>query len=150
MKLVSALKPATVTPMLNAARDYAIKLPAAKGKSACIGFCWGGGTSFRYATEQPDLNAAVVYYGTAPSADAMKQIKCPVDAHYGGKDNRISSTVPATESKMKELNKTYTPHIHEGAGHGFLRQQTGSPENQKAADEAWPETIKFLTENTKG
>lgn len=150
MKLVSALKPATVTPMLNAARDYAIKLPAANGKSACIGFCWGGGTSFRYASEQPDLNAAVVYYGTPPAPAAMEKIKCPVDGHYGGKDARITATVPATEAKMKELNKIYTPHVHEGAGHGFLRQQTGSPENQKAADEAWPDTIKFLTENTKG
>jgi carboxymethylenebutenolidase len=149
MKAVSGLKPETVTPMLNAARDYAIKLPAANGKSACIGFCWGGGTSFRYASEQPDLNAAVVYYGTSPNAAALEKIKCPVDGHYGGNDNRVDSTIPPAEKKMKELNKTYTPHIYEGAGHGFLRQQDGSAANKKAADEAWPETIKFLRENTK-
>jgi carboxymethylenebutenolidase len=150
MKAVSGLKPETVTPMLNAARDYAIKLPAANGKSACIGFCWGGTTSFRYASEQPDLNAAVVYYGTSPNATALEKIKCPVDGHYGGNDNRVDSTIPPAEKKMKELNKPYTPHIYDGAGHGFLRQQDGSEANKKAADQAWPETIKFLKENTKG
>jgi len=45
---------------LNAARDYALKLPAANGKVGSIGFCWGGSTSFLYAVNQPDLNAAVV------------------------------------------------------------------------------------------
>jgi carboxymethylenebutenolidase len=149
MKAVSGLKPEMVTPMLNAARDYAIKLPAANGKSASIGFCWGGGTSFRYASEQPDLNAAVVYYGTSPSAEALAKIKCPIDGHYGGNDARVDATIPPAEAKMKELNKPYTPHIYDGAGHGFLRQQDGSAANQKAADQAWPETIKFIRDNTK-
>ena len=46
--------------------QYAIAQPSANGKSACIGFCWGGTASFLYATKQPKLNAAVVCYGTPP------------------------------------------------------------------------------------
>src|SRR5450432_1511628 len=74
---------------LDAVRDYAIALPSANGKSACIGFCWGGGASFAYATHQPKLSAAIVYYGTPPSKEAMTKIDCPVIGFYGGDDARI-------------------------------------------------------------
>src|SRR5438045_2139089 len=77
VKAVRDLKNDDVTAMLNATREYGIKLPAANGKSATVGFCWGGGTSFRYASEQPELNAAAVYYGTSPDAAALEKIKAP-------------------------------------------------------------------------
>jgi len=150
MQAVRALKPDDVDKMLNATRDYATKLPAATGKYATIGFCWGGGTSFRYATVTPELSAAVVYYGASPAPDTLEKIKAPVAGFYGGNDNRVNSTIPDAEAKMKELKKPYTPHIMEGAGHGFLRQQDGqNGANLKAAESAWPETVKFLRENTK-
>src|SRR5262249_20115735 len=66
VKLVRAATPEEVTGRLDAVRAWAIKLPAASGKSATIGFCWGGGKSFAYAVSQPLLDAAVVYYGTSP------------------------------------------------------------------------------------
>jgi carboxymethylenebutenolidase len=149
-KAVSGLDPKMVTTMLNATRDYALKLPAANGKSATVGFCWGGTTSFRYATEQPDLSAAVVYYGTSPSAPALEKLKAPVLGNYGGNDNRVNATIKPAEEKLKELNKTYEPNIYQGAGHGFLRQQDGqNGANKKAAEQAWPKTINFLREHTK-
>ena len=148
-RAVMGLKRDEVMRDINAVRDYGMKLPAASDKSATIGFCWGGGQSFAYATVQPGLNAAVVYYGTPPSKQAMEQIKCPVLGCYGGNDNRVSSTVPAATAQMKELGKSYDPHIFEGAGHGFLRGQEQSEANAKAAKEAWTLTIAFLKEHTK-
>src|SRR4051812_33458762 len=149
-KAVRGLKNEDVKNMLNATRDYGMKLPASNGKTGTVGFCWGGGTSFRYATEQPDLNAAVVYYGTSPDAAALEKIKAPVLGNYGGNDNRVNATIKPAEEKMKQLNKTYEPHIYEGAGHGFLRQQDGqNGANMKAAQQAWPTTVKFLKEHTK-
>jgi carboxymethylenebutenolidase len=146
---VSGLKPDDVKVRLDAAHAYGKSLPSSNGKTATIGFCWGGGTSFRYATQQPDLAAAVVYYGTSPDG-GYENIKCPVLGCYGEKDNRVDSTIPKAEEKMKELGKSYSPHIYEGAGHGFLRQQTGQGgANGKAAEAAWKETIRFLKENTK-
>ena len=147
---------------LDAAREYGLKLPAANGKSATIGFCFGGSTSFAYAVHQPTLTAAVVYYGSAPSAPGAPQgsfvpapslanIKAPVLAFYGGSDARIGATVPATEAKMKELGKSYQPNTFEGAGHGFLRAQNGQDgANMKAAMQAWPKTIGFLRQHTDG
>ena len=57
-----------VVARLKAAREWGIKQPRANGKSATVGFCFGGQQSFRMAMEEPSLNAAVVYYGDAPAA----------------------------------------------------------------------------------
>src|SRR5207248_2290901 len=107
------LAPDEVMARLDAVREYGIKLPAASGKSATVGFCWGGSTSFAYAVHQPALNAAVVYYGSAPRdpskpqgefapASTLTNIKAPVLGLYGGSDARIDATIPATDAKMKE------------------------------------------------
>ena len=150
VKLVRELKPDDVIAALNATREYAIKLPAANGKSATIGFCWGGGVSFNYAVAQPALNAAVVYYGTSPDDAELEKIKAPVLGFYGSDDARVTSTVPLTAEQMGKLGKSYTHHIYEGAGHGFLRAQDArNGANLRAAQQAWPTTIAFLYENTK-
>jgi carboxymethylenebutenolidase len=160
-KVNSSLPRAEVNARLNAVREYGLKLPASNGKSASIGFCWGGSSSFAYAVAQPNLNAAVVYYGTAPSeagappgsftpAAAFANIKASVLGLYGGADARVNASVPATEAKMKELGKRFEAVTYEGAGHGFLRAQAGqNGANMKASEQAWPKTLAFLREHTK-
>jgi carboxymethylenebutenolidase len=135
-----------VTNALDAVREYATKLPAASGKNAVVCFCWGGSNSFAYAAHQPALDAAVVYYGTSPEQAAMyERIKAPVLGLYGGDDARVDATIPVAVESMKKLGKTYEPHVFEGAGHGFLRQQDGRDgANLKATEQAWPLTIAFL------
>ncbi|HEV7786456.1 MAG TPA: dienelactone hydrolase family protein, partial [Thermoanaerobaculia bacterium] len=148
--LVRALTPAEATARLNAVRDYAVHLPAANGKAATIGFCWGGGRSFAYAASQPTLAGAVVYYGTPPEAADMARIKAPVLGFYGGDDARVTATVAAAETEMKKLGKTYEPHVFEGAGHGFLRAQDDrNGANLKATQQAWPRTVAFLRDQLK-
>jgi len=145
VKLVRALAPGQAMARLDAVRDYAVRLPAANGKSATVGFCWGGGTSFAYAAAQPALNAAVVYYGIAPDAAALSRIHAPVLGLYGGDDARVDATIGPAETEMKRLGKSYEPHVFAGAGHGFLRQQDGRDgANLKATREAWPRTLAFL------
>ena len=145
-----------MTSRLNAAMEYGRKLPASNGKTAVIGFCWGGTQSWSYAMMQPDLNAAVPYYGNAPTATAeaidesmVAKIKAPVLAMYGGDDARINNTIPPTEAAMKKLGKSFDKHIFEGAGHGFLGSQAGREANLKAAVQAWPLTITFLRTHLK-
>lgn len=150
VKLVRTLTPEETTVRLNAVRDWATKLPAANGKSATIGFCWGGGQSFAFAAAQPALNAAVVYYGSAPEPADLAKVGPPVAGFYGGDDARISATVPATEAEMKRLGKAYEAHVYEGAGHGFLRAQGDRDgANLKATSQAWPRTIAFLKERLR-
>jgi len=148
--LVRAITPDDATAKLNAVRDYAIHLPAANGKSATVGFCWGGGRSFAYATTQPNLNAAVVFYGTPPEPPALAKIKAPVLGFYGGDDARVTTTVAPAETEMKKLGKTYEPHVFDGAGHGFLRaQEDRQGANLKATQSAWPRMLAFLREPLK-
>lgn len=147
VKLVRALSPADTNARLDAVRAWAMQLPAANGKTATIGFCWGGARSFGYAAAQPALDAAVVYYGTSPEAPELAKIRAPVLAHYGGDDARVNATILPAEEEMRKLGKTYEPHIYAGAGHGFLRQQDGREmANRKATEQAWPRTVAFLKE----
>ena len=131
--------------MLDAVKDYATSLPAATGKFGTVGFCWGGGMSFNYATTQPELSAAVVYYGVSPPLEALDKIRAPVLGLYGEDDARVASTVKPAEQKMKELGKVYAVRIFKDAGHGFLRAQEGkNGANLEASRLAWPATIEFL------
>ena len=146
-----SLTPAEATARLDAAAAYAKALPNSNGKYATVGYCWGGGQSFNHAVAQPSLNAAIVYYGSTPSdMTTLASIKAPVLGLYGGNDARITANVEPTAAKMKELGKNFTYHVYPGAGHGFLRQQSGGDgSNQKAAVEAWAATLAFLTEHLK-
>jgi carboxymethylenebutenolidase len=150
VQAIRSVKPDDVKKILDGTRAYAAKIPAATDKVGTVGFCWGGAQSFYYATMQPELKAAVVYYGTSPATETLEKVKAPVLGLYGGVDNRVNATIEPAQKKMKELGKSYDPHIFEGAGHGFLRQQDGqNGANMKATQEAWPLTIKFLKENLK-
>jgi carboxymethylenebutenolidase len=148
-KAVRELKPDFVTAALNATREYGLKLPAANGKSATVGYCWGGAASFQYAVNQPELDAAVVYYGTSPET-GFDKIQAPVLGLYGENDQRVNATIDRAREKMNEAGKTYVVKIYDGAGHGFLRQQDGQDgANLRASREAWPETVRFIREHAK-
>ena len=137
------------TQRLNAVRTYGLSLSAATDRSGCVGFCWGGSTRFIYATKQSGLNAAIVYYGTAPdSKEELAKINCPLLGLYGGDDARVNTTVAPTKTLMQELDKPYTTHMYKGAGHGFLRQQTRRDgANLAAARAAWSTTIRFFKQH---
>ncbi len=146
-RAISRLPADQITADLNAAADYAKKLPASNGKLFVVGFCYGGGQSFRFATNRPDLAAAFVFYGPPPDKDAMARIKAPVYGFYGGNDARINATIPDTEAAMKAAGKTYEPVIYEGAGHGFMRageQPDANEANKKARAEAWVRLKKIM------
>ncbi len=140
-----------VTADLDAAFMYAKSLSAGNKTVAVAGFCWGGGQSFAYATHNPKIAAAFVFYGTAPPDEAdLKKIQAPVYGFYGGNDFRISGQVPNVEKRMRALGKTYEPVVYQGAGHAFMRlgEMTSDPTdaNRKARDEAWQRWKKLLAE----
>jgi carboxymethylenebutenolidase len=139
--------------ILNDVRAYAGTIPSASGKLGVVGFCWGGGTAFLYARKQPALNAAVSYYGPMPNdAAEFANTKAPVLGLYGGSDNRVNANIDVAKAGMAKAGATYDPHVFDGAGHGFLRQQNGSaqaPGNMKATEEGWSLTLDWLKKYTK-
>lgn len=135
-----------ITADLNAAADYVKKLPAANGKLAVAGFCWGGGQSFRFATNRKDLSAAFVFYGPPPKD--VSGITAPVYGFYAGDDARIDATIPDTKEAMKKAGKKYDAVTYEGAGHGFMRAGEDPANtieaNKKARSEAWARWLVVL------
>ncbi len=125
------------------AREWALTLPRANGKSGSIGFCAGGGNSFRFATEVRDLNAAVVYYGAAPPEAALARIQAPVLGLYGENDGRMAENAMETQAIMSRLGKQYEPHVYPKTTHSFaMFQHIGT--NGAAIADAWPRTIAFF------
>ena len=141
---IRKITPEMANARLDAIAKYAVGLPSTTDAVGVVGFCWGGSGSFNYAAHAPEtLKAAVVFYGTAP--DDLTAIKVPVLGNYGGDDARVTSTVEPTKAAMDKAGKGYEPHVYAGAGHGFLRQQTGRDgANARAAEEAWARTVAFF------
>lgn len=137
---IGSLPADQITADLNAAVKYAASLPACNGKVVVAGFCWGGRQAFRFATNNKDIKAALVFYGDPPAESDLKNISCPVYGFYGGNDARITASVPKTTEAMKQAKKTYEPQTYEGAGHGFMRAgeaPDANEANKKAREEGW-------------
>lgn len=164
--------------IIVAAANWAMMQPAATQKYAVIGYCWGGGTVFMHTVHGgvTGFSGGVAFYGIAyvaggrpatdstpavpvqPAADSLAKIKVPVMLLNGSKDARISAAMPAIDSIMKALGKTYTGVNYEGAVHGFLRAQDDPRQQRDEAEEqanlaatkdAWPKTIAFLKQILK-
>ena len=101
--------------------------------------------------------------GAVPAADSMAKIQHPVMLLSGSKDGRIGAGMPAVDSMMKALGKSYSGTNYDGAIHGFMRAQDdpkpATPQcdeacaNKERADnlaatkDGWPKTIAFLKKN---
>ncbi len=133
---------------LDAITNYVSKLPAANGKVAVAGYCWGGSQCFKMATTNDKIKAAFVFYGTGPDdISAIKQVKAPVYGFYGGNDTRVNASIPKSDSLMKTAGKKYEPVVYEGAGHGFMRagqDPASNAENAKARNEAFARLTSLL------
>ncbi len=111
-----------------------------------VGFCFGGGLTWRLATELPELKAAVPFYGPAPDLAKVPSIKAAVLGLYGGLDSRINAGIPALEDALKKAGTKYQLKIFDGANHAF-NNDTGANYNKAAADEAWKLTLDWFKAN---
>lgn len=119
-----------------------------QGQLGSVGFCWGGARSFLLAAQSEILRAAVVFYGSAPEAETLAQVRCPVLGLYGETDERITSRVPEVAAAMKQAKKSYEYKIYAGAGHAFFND-TGERYDAEAAGDAWIRTLAFLRTHLK-
>jgi carboxymethylenebutenolidase len=111
------------------------------GKTACVGFCWGGGMANKLAVNDSKLQAAVAYYGAQPKAEEVYKIKASVMLHYGGLDERINAGIPAYEAALKQNNIDYKIFIYDGVNHAFNNNTSPTRYNEAAAKLAWQRTI---------
>jgi carboxymethylenebutenolidase len=134
------------TDMLNSAK-YLKAHALSSGKLGATGFCWGGGTTNYLAVMMgADLKAAVPFYGAAPAAAAVSDIKAPLMIQYAENDERINAMWPDFEKALKETNRPYEKYTYPGTQHGFHNNST--PRYQEAAAKlAWERTIAFFKKN---
>jgi carboxymethylenebutenolidase len=142
-KLIAQLDNDTLTKDLDATVTYLMRLKAVRPERiGVIGFCWGGGQSFRYATNNPSLRAFVVCYGPGPEAMAIARIRAKGLGVYAENDARIDAGLAEVEKAIRTYHKDYRYTIYPGVGHGFLRTR----EKPEVADSAWSNVIRFFRE----
>jgi carboxymethylenebutenolidase len=135
-RMLGMLTPEGVNADLDATWHYLNAQPAtAAGNIGAIGFCWGGGTVWRYAAHNPDLKAAVVCYGPLADTTSLARVQAPVLGVYGQNDGRVNNSLPAIARIMQGLGKSFVADSYVGTGHGFLkpgRQGHGTAEAARA------------------
>lgn len=127
-----------------AAIPFLLKHAESDGKVGAVGFCFGGGVVNRMAAGNPDLAAAVTYYGAQVPADMVPAIKAPLLLHYAEHDENIDKGIPAYEAALKANHKRYSIYIYPGTQHAFNDDTAGVRYNRQQADIAWGRTIAFL------
>jgi carboxymethylenebutenolidase len=141
---MAQLTPDGITADLNSAYDYVNALGSVrKDHIGVMGFCWGGGQTFRYTTNNPNLKAAVVCYGPNPDTTTFDRIKTPILGVYGENDNRVNSQLPAVARILGEKGRKFEADSYPGTGHGFLKPgRRGSDTDQ--VDKAWTKILAFF------
>ncbi len=146
-RLVSGLNPDTLTMDLDGAAAYLRTLGAVRAdRIGVIGFCWGGGQSFRYATNNPTLRAFVVCYGPAPDTAALRRIQAKGLGVYAENDARIDAGLPDLVGALKRTSVSYRYTVYPGVGHAFLQTR----EKPEVADSAWGAVVRFFRETLEG
>lgn len=131
---------------LDAVRAFANRLPVSNGKVGVLGFGWGGTVAFEYATQEPSLGAAVVFYGQSPEMPRLVTVAAPVLGLYAQGDTADVRMATSTATEMKRLKKTFQSQVYKGALGPFLRDQEGGKDgaNEVASVEAWLTTFSFF------
>lgn len=129
--------------------DYLKSRKESNGKTACVGFCWGGRMTNLLAVNSASLNAAVAYYGGQPDAADVPKIKAKLMLHYAGMDERVNAGIPAYEAALKAAGKDYQLFIYDGVQHAFNNDTGGERYNADAAKLAWGRTLELFNKTIK-
>lgn len=113
------------------------------GGVGMVGFCFGGGVTWRVATKLADLKAAVPFYGPIPPLEEVPGIQAAVLGIYAERDTRITQSAETIEKAMQENKKTFEKVIYPDSDHAF-HNDTGTRYNATAARDAWGRTLAWF------
>ena len=130
--------------LLNAGVRYLQGISAVRSdRVGVVGFCFGGGMTWRLATQNTDLRAAIPFYGPNPPLEDVAKIRSAVLALYGSLDTFVNPGISAMRTALDNAKVTYEMHIYEGARHAFFND-TGGSYNETAAKDAWSRTLAWF------
>jgi carboxymethylenebutenolidase len=145
MKLMKAVDEARAQEILAAAHRFLRDEPrVAARKRAVIGWCFGGAWSLRHAIAQPDLDAAIIYYGRLVTDEAqLGKIHAELLGVFADRDQGIPpGAVQAFVDALGRAGKTIELHRYD-AEHAFANP-SGAHYEEKAAADAWAHVRAFL------
>lgn len=143
-ELIGQLDPVKNLNNYLAALAYLRARPDCTDRTGCVGFCWGGAMANRLAVADPQLNAAVAYYGTQPQAEDVPRIKAVLLLHYVGLDERVNAGMAAYEAALKANHIDYEQYVYEGVNHAFNNDSSPARYNAPAAKLAWERTLRLF------
>ncbi|GAA4007679.1 dienelactone hydrolase family protein [Sphingomonas humi] len=118
------------------------------GKVGAVGFCWGGAYVNRLAVDAgSDLDAGVVYYGTAPSPSQATRVQAPLLIHCAGLDTRVNQTAFPWVEALRAAGRKVTFHLYDGVNHAFHNDTSAERYNKAAAELSWQRTLAFFKRN---
>jgi carboxymethylenebutenolidase len=142
-----ALRPEQNALDLVAAVDVLRAHPAVdESKIAATGYCFGGGVTWRLATQSPWVRAAAPFYGSNPPLEAVPNIRAAVLGVYGEEDERINEGIPAIRGALDSAGIVNNIVIYPASPHAF-HNDTGASYRPVTASQAWIDTLNWFAEH---
>jgi carboxymethylenebutenolidase len=146
-EIVAKVPDAQVMADLDACVAWARGNGGSPARLGVTGFCWGGRITWLYAVHNPQVKAAVAWYGRldgevnerTPShpLDLADKLKAPVLGLYGGQDQGIPlSDVEAMRAAIGKAGGKSEIHVYPEAPHAFHADYRPSY-RKEAAEDGW-------------
>jgi carboxymethylenebutenolidase len=108
-----------------------------------MGFCFGGGRSWRQSAEQPGLTGAIGFYGRPEVArDVLDDMRAPVLMLVAGADSTPQEEFDDMDRGLTERGLPHRKVVYEGAPHSFFDR--GQEAWADACADAWKQMLSFI------
>jgi carboxymethylenebutenolidase len=145
--LIEGLDPAQLSGNLAATTAYLRSREETTESIGAIGFRWGGGMANALAVADPELAAAVSFYGPPPDPAHVAPISARLLMHFAGEDERINQEIEPARAALEAEGKEFEIHVYEGVEEAFHDDTSEERYDHEAAALAWERTIAFLRES---
>lgn len=143
--LLTAAEPSQhVADFQAAVASYASDSTVDTTRLGMVGFCFGGGITWRAATLMPDLLAAVPYYGPPPPTADVPNIEAAVLGVYSEDPGDFANNGrDELEQALTDAGAEFQINVYPGTEHAF-NNDTGPRYNEEQSLVAWQDTITWF------
>lgn len=132
---------------IDGAANYLLQRPECTSKTfGVVGFCMGGALAQYTATHNPNVGAAVSFYGGFKKVDLpWENLSAPLLLIFGENDRGVpASQGIELEKKLRAMGKNADAVTYSGADHAFFNDTRPEVYNEAAAADAWQRTVSLF------
>lgn len=137
---------------ISGAAQYVMQLPQCTSRSyGVVGFCMGGALAQYTATHDPNVAAAVSFYGGFKQVELpWENLRAPLLLIFGENDAGVPpSGGLELEKKLRAMGKSVDAVVYAGADHAFFNDSRPEVYNETAAQDAWDRTVRLFKSHVK-